>query len=56
MNQETPRIAINEEEKIQEEDSSSEKDFSNCFDLDSNQKLKIINEYYDKCRSLYNEM
>ena len=56
MNQETPRIAINEEEKIQEEDSSSFKVFSPCFELDSIQKLKIINEFYDKCRSLYNEM
>ena len=49
-------MAINEEEKIQEEDSSSEKEFSSCFDLDNIQKLKIINKFYDKCRSLYNEM
>jgi len=49
-------MARNEEYKIQEEDSSSEKDFSTCFDLDSIQKLKIVNKFYDKCRSLHNEM
>ena len=28
-------MAINEEEKMQEDDSSSDKEFANCFDLDN---------------------